>query len=169
MSSGDNPPVLADRGPSAAQDIAAGVLLAGVGVGAIVIGQSYGVGSLRQMQPGFFPVALGVILCCIGLVMLVGALPRPGARRGGEKLTFDLPDWRGGICIVAGVFAFLVVGTFGGLLPAAFACVFTSAMGDRTASWRRALVLAFCVALAGSLFFSYVLQIEMPLLAWGRA
>src|SRR5271168_1426613 len=45
-----------------AQDFAAGCLVAVLGVGAAWIGEGYGVGTLQQMQPGFFPVAVGAIL-----------------------------------------------------------------------------------------------------------
>ncbi|MEJ0045599.1 MAG: hypothetical protein WDN04_05275 [Rhodospirillales bacterium] len=49
-----------------------------------------------------------------------------------EKLA---PEWRGWICIVASVLAFVVLGKYGGLLPATFAIVFIAALGDRDNVW----------------------------------
>ncbi len=157
-------------GPSSwAHDLAAGCVLAGVGVGAIVVGQSYGIGTLQRMEPGFFPVALGVILIGIGLGLAVSALKLRARQGHATTPLFDVPDWRGWLFIVGGVLSFLVFSTYGGLLPGAFACVFISAMGDRTTTWSRALVLAGCVAVAGSIFFAYVLKVQMPLFTWGPA
>jgi hypothetical protein len=51
-----------------------------------------------------------------------------------------------------------------GFIPATFACVYVSALGDRTATWKSALVLAAVVTVFGVA----VLQIPMPLFRWER-
>ncbi len=159
---------MTDGEASWARDLAAGCVLAGVGLGAIAIGRSYGIGTLQRMEPGFFPVALGVILGCIGLGLSVGAMKLRARQRTARAALFDAPDWRGWLFIIGGVLSFLAFSTYGGLLPGAFSCVFVSAMGDRTTTWLRALVLATCVALVGSMFFAYVLKVQMPLFTWGN-
>lgn len=160
--------VVNDREASWAQDFAGGLVVAAVGLGAIAIGQSYGIGSLRKMEPGFFPVALGAFLALIGLGMAAFALQtraEQAARGERDTALFERPDGRGWFFIVLGVLAFLFVGEVGGLAPAAFLCVFLSALGDRTMSWRRALVFGLIVTVLGCILFSLLLGIQMPLVA----
>ena len=154
-----------DGHTSWAEDVAGGCVVVAVGFGAVLVGRTYGIGTLRRMEPGFFPVALGVFLCCLGLAMVVVALnrrPRETPAEGGA--TFRLPDMRGSLCIVLGVLAFLFAGQVAGLAPAAFSCVFLSALGDRTMTWRRALVFALVAAVLGTLLFSVILAVQMPII-----
>ena len=44
------------------RDYLGGVLMIALGLGAALEGSTYSIGSLSRMGPGFFPVALGVIL-----------------------------------------------------------------------------------------------------------
>ncbi|MEJ0072041.1 MAG: hypothetical protein WDO24_28685 [Pseudomonadota bacterium] len=60
---------------------------------------------------------------------------------------------------------FVVFGQHG-LAPGSFACVFVSALGDRTATWKSSLVLAVAVTTFGVILFCYVLQIPMPVFSW---
>jgi hypothetical protein len=59
-----------------------------------------------------------------------------------------------------------VFGKAGGMIPGTFACVFVSALGDRDATWRSALILAAVVTTFGVLLFHSVLGIPMPILHW---
>ena len=56
----------------------------------------------------------------------------------------------------------MMSGGYGGLIAGRFACVFVSALGDRTATWKSALVLAAIVTVFGVTLFSYLLQVPMP-------
>jgi hypothetical protein len=149
-----------------AQEFAAGCLVAVIGLGAAWIGEGYGVGTLQQMQPGFFPVAIGAILAAIGLTLAVGALRRRAREPGGETKILQGPDWRGWGFIVAGVLAFLGLGHHGGLAPASFACVFIASLGDRTTTWKQALALGVGIAVFGSIVFSIFLKVQMPIFGW---
>ena len=149
-----------------ARDFAAGCLVAVIGVGAAWIGEGYGVGTLRQMQPGFFPVAVGAILATIGLALAIGALKRRAREPGVETKILENPDWRGWGFIIAGVLAFLGLGHHGGLAPASFACVFIASLGDRTTTWKQALALAAAIAVTGSIVFSILLKVQMPIFGW---
>ena len=44
------------------KDYYGGGLMIVIGLGAVACGADYQIGSLRQMGPGFFPVAVGVLL-----------------------------------------------------------------------------------------------------------
>ena len=118
------------------RDLYGGGLIMLIGAGAVLEGRRYDIGSLQQMGPGFFPVSLGVILLCIGaLIAIVGTAAHAHDE---EKVTIEHPDWRGWGCILAGVLLFMVLAEFVGFIPAIFACVFVSAMGDRTMTLKQA-------------------------------
>ena len=137
-----------------------------VGLGAAWIGSGYGVGTLGRMRPGFFPTALGVLLIGIGLTLTVGSLRQRARAAPGSARVLENPDWRGWGFIIAGVAAFIGLGHHGGLAPASFACVFLSALGDRKTTLGQAFALAAFIAVVGSILFSVVLKVQMPIWTW---
>ena len=151
------------------KDHLGGALLVALGAAVVVAGIGYGTGTLRQMGSGFFPVVLGVLMALVGLALLATA------RRAAGGLADALPvaetahlagpvvQWRGWLCILAGVVAFAVLGAHGGLVPASFACVFIAALGDRANSWRAAATLAAALTALGVLVFHYGLHLMLPL------
>lgn len=146
------------------RDFLAGSLLILIGAATVLQGMSYQLGTLMQMGPGFMPVALGVILALIGMLIAISAIAE------GE---FAAPfiqrkaDWRGWSCVIAGPFLFILLGIYGGLAPATFACVFVSALGDRSTSVKKAAMLAAGTTVAGVLLFVYVLEVQFPIFRWG--
>ena len=109
------------------RDYYAGALMFALGIGAILEGRKYSMGTLSRMGPGYFPVSLGVILALVGAAIAI-------TNRFAEHDTEDKvlpPEWRGWICICLSIIAFVVLGKYGGLVPATFAIVFISALGDR--------------------------------------
>jgi Tripartite tricarboxylate transporter TctB family len=151
------------------RDYYGGALMCLIGLGAAVQGFNYSFGSLTSMGPGFFPTCLGVILILLG-VGIAGTAKRPalramarddGAREAGG------PQWRGWICILLSIVAFVVLGKWGGLLPASFAITFISAFGDRDNTWKSALILASIIAVVSAVIFWWLLQLQLPLFTWG--
>jgi len=145
------------------RDYYGGALMILIGVGAVSGGLRYRIGTLSNMGPGFFPAAVGALLALIGLAIALTAKPSPaeeGARRS--------PDWRGWGCIIGSILAFVVLGQYGGLVPATFAIVFISALGDRTNSVWQAFLLASAMVAMSIVVFWWALQLQLPLFAWGR-
>lgn len=147
------------------RDFFAGCLLILIGLGATVQGSFYKVGTLMRMGPGFMPVALGVILVLLGLLIAGTAVAASQGKV--ERILPEKPEWFGWMCIIAGPILFIALGKYGGLIPATFACVFVSALGDRTATLKSSLALASGTTLFGALLFGYLLQVPFPLLRWG--
>jgi hypothetical protein len=146
------------------KDYAGGTLMLLLGIGAMVQGRTYTIGSLSRMGPGFFPVALGAILALIGLAILISArLSKPPA-----DVKPLPPEWRGWGCIIFSIVAFAVLGKYGGLVPATFAIVFISALGERKNSVRSALILALAMVVVCVVVFWWGLQLQFPLFAWGQ-
>jgi hypothetical protein len=148
-----------------------GALLIAAGTAVVVAGVGYGLGSLRQMGSGFFPVVLGVLMALAGVALLVTAPSVHDAARAEPPpetahLAGPLVQWRGWGCILAGVLAFAVLGEHGGLVPASFVSVFIAALGDRANSWRAAAGLAALMTLLGVVVFHYGLHLLLPLFSW---
>jgi len=166
------------------RDYLAGALLLGAGAFAIFNARTYGVGSVRDMGPGFFPVAIGVMLAIIGAIIVLVALgsqviasrseadsPR---RRDTMEVTapavsfsVEKPEWRGWLCIIASLIVFILVANHGGLLPATFLSVLVAALGDRQNTLRAAVVLALGICVIAVVVFYWALSIQLPLFAWG--
>lgn len=148
------------------KDVLGGVLMALLGLFTALEGSSYHIGILARMGPGYFPVALGLILALLGLLIIVNADDAGAPDEDGHQDS-DAPQWRGWACIIAGVVAFIVLGKWGGLMPATFALVFISAMGDSEQTVPKALLLALGTTLVGAFIFANLLQLQFPLFRWG--
>ena len=141
------------------------LLMLVVGLGIVAEATTYRRGTLTQMGPGFVPLVLGILLVLVAVAIAFTAVvdeanDRTEAPRGRS-------GWRGWLCILGGVVAFVVLGKHGGLVPASFATVFVSALGDRGNSVRDAFLLAAGLTLAGVLIFGYALHLQLPLFTWG--
>jgi hypothetical protein len=146
------------------KDLWAGALMIVLGLGSIYAGFGYSVGSLSRMGPGFFPVAVGTVLLLCGLAIAIST-KAPDAH--GKTDLAPPPEWRAWGCIVIGIMAFVILGTYGGLLPATFAIVFISALGDKDNTWVSALVLAVAMCIVCTVVFWWALKLQFPLLSWG--
>ncbi len=89
------------------------------------------------------------------------------AQASGHGHGAGLPDLRGCACIILGVLAFLLLGKYGGLIPATFAIVFISALGDRSNTVKQAAILALAMCVIATVVFWWALQLQLPLFAWG--
>jgi putative tricarboxylic transport membrane protein len=147
------------------RDYYAGGLMSLIGIGVILEARHYNLGTLFHMGPGFFPIILGVTLTFIGILIAGSAVAAPAAEE--DILHLPNPQWRAWFCILAGPILFILLGTYAGLAPATFFCVFVSALGDKDSTVRGSFVLAVGVTIFGGLLFSYLLQVSMPLFRWG--
>jgi hypothetical protein len=157
----------ADSGIANIKDMTGGALLATGGGAVVIAARGYGIGTLTEMGAGYFPALIGVVLLAIGAFMLMqGALKHVRAKPSVivDLRVEDIGRLRGMVCIMAGLVSFIVLGAYGGLLPASFAVVFVSALGDRDNSWRSALLIALCMTAISVVVFWWALQLQMPLL-----
>lgn len=145
------------------RDYLGGVLMIALGLAAAWQGASYKIGTLSRMGPGFFPVALGVILALAGVAIAVTARFEQEVVEANSRSS----EWRAWICICASVVAFVVLGKFGGLVPATFAVVFVSALGDRQNRLVDAALLAVACVVVALVVFHWGLQLQFPLFQWG--
>jgi hypothetical protein len=147
------------------KDYYAGALITLIGIGAVLEARRYSLGTLFHMGPGFFPIILGVTMTLIGILIALAAASTPAAE--GDLLHLPNPQWRAWACILAGPVLFIILGNYGGLIPATFACVFVSALGDKDSTLKNSFILAAGITFFGVLLFSYILQVSMPMWRWG--
>jgi hypothetical protein len=143
------------------RDHLGGVLTTLLGAGVIWRASIYQIGDLQNFGPGLFPAGLGVVLIALGLAILLRArlVTRAAAPR-------RRPEWRGWLCIIAGMASFVVIGQCAGLLPATFCLVFISALGDRDNSVWSALLLACAMVAICVIVFWWGLKVQFPLFRW---
>lgn len=144
------------------KDYYGGGLMILIGLAAMYGGSRHPIGTLARMGPGFFPTAVGALLAVVGLLIALSASPEAGG--GASHPAFDLRAWGG---LVGGVVAFIVFGEYGGLIPATFAIVFVSSLGDRNNTPRQAFWLALGMVVIAVVVFWWALQLQFSLFRWG--
>lgn len=118
-------------------------------IGSLALTQVHSIGTLMHMGPGFFPMTLGVLLVFLGVLFAINGVASSPDQS--DQVESRKNEWWGWTCIIAGPILFMILGEYGGMAPATFACVFVSALGDRTATWKGSLILALAVTVFGVL------------------
>lgn len=122
----------------------------------------YGLGTLTDMQPGFFPFFLGLALAATGLAEALSAW-RARARAGHVAPALNA---RAVVFILAGLLMFGVLIGPGGLMPAIFVSTLLAMMADRPLRWRRMLIYAAAVSALAWAVFILGLGMPVPLFWW---
>src|SRR5690606_16144409 len=102
-------------------ELVGGLLAIALGAFAIWEAGAYPIGELSQMGPGYFPVALGVVMIGLG-----AALISEGTRA--DAAPTENPVWRSLVFVLAGIGAFALLLERAGLVPAAAALVVLSSL-----------------------------------------
>lgn len=140
-------------------------------LGLIAVYQSfdYNIGSAARMGPGYFPLMLGILLLLLAVLVFIS--PEAAEEEAAATQEVDSQPWgqkaRPWLAIVASMLLFIVIGKWGGLVPATFAMILVAALGDRKNSVRSAFFLALGVTAAAVAIFHYGLQLQFPLFTWG--
>lgn len=161
--------LILERFRSISRKTFSGLLFLAIGLVLSFVASSYPVGTLTRMGPGFFPLCLSVLLAFLALIILFSPkakLMEETEQPDPQIQTTPLLRWRGISCIILGLLAFIFLGEYLGLVPAAFFLVFISALGDRDQSIKSALLLALGTTVIGVLLFSWVLQLQLPMFKW---
>lgn len=103
------------------KDFWAGVLFVALGIGAIVVGSRYNLGTAARMGPGYFPRILGILLIVLGAVIAMRGVRIPGPPVPAWK-------WRPTIVVLGSVVLFgLIVAKVGVALSTIILIVASSA------------------------------------------
>ena len=138
-------------------DIVGGLALTILGIAAALYAQRYEFGELNRMGPGYFPVALGIILAVLGLLIAIPAFFKEG--------TPIHVDWMP-LTMVLGsllIFAFAVK-SLGLIVATVLSVLCSSLVSDFT--WRSRLIVAFAIAALTYAVFLLGLAIVLPAWPW---
>ncbi|WP_313070391.1 tripartite tricarboxylate transporter TctB family protein [Melaminivora sp.] len=142
-----------------------------LGISAIVASLQYEIGTLNEMGPGYYPLLLGVALFAIGLFLLPGSgetlesVVREAAQDAPAVPTTRRKN--APLYIIAGLASFILLGKYGGLVPATFALVAFSALADTKNTPKNIFLLAAATSVACGLIFNLMIDIQFPLFRWG--
>ncbi|MCC5982933.1 MAG: tripartite tricarboxylate transporter TctB family protein [Rhodobacteraceae bacterium] len=141
------------------RDMVAGVLLLLLGLAAAwYASENYRIGTVTRMGAGMVPLALGIMLAGLGLVVMVSGWFRKGIMPEVRVLT--------PICIFGSIAVFgLMIQPFG-LLPAVLASTTVASLAEKEFRPLRILLsgLVLCAAAWG--IFVFGIGLSIPLLSW---
>lgn len=139
-----------------------------VGLVAAALSFRYGLGRMDDVGPGFFPLVLSVILVLLGVGLFLAERRAPQAAPEARPAVTDrASSGRAKLLILAAVVVFIVVGQYGGLVPATFLTLAIAARADRRNTLRQSLLLAAVVTALAVAVFHYGLGLQFGLFVWG--
>ena len=142
----------------ALKDIIAGAIFIMLGVGFATGSLAYEIGSPLSMGPGFVPLALGVILVGLGILVIAKGFI------AGEGESIGEVDWRAVVLITAALLFFGITIRGLGVIGALFGSSLIGALARSATSIREALVFAAALTVLSVVIFIFALQLRLPLL-----
>ena len=140
------------------QDIVGGLAVTALGIFAAIYAQKYEFGDLNRMGPGYFPVALGVVLALLGLLIAIPAFMRQGDPIEVRWKTFAL--------VLGSIVAFALTLKVLGLIFATALAVMISSLADNETRWKGRILLAIGVAAVTYVVFGFALGMVLPAWPW---
>ncbi|MBL8705694.1 MAG: tripartite tricarboxylate transporter TctB family protein [Rhodospirillales bacterium] len=138
-----------------ARDVLAGLLFMAFGAVALVMAQSYAIGTAARMGPGYFPRLLGFLLLGLGALQLVLGL------RSRVAAPLDL-HWRPLAILLLSVSLFIVLTPLAGLVASGLVLVLVSSIASREFRWKEALIAGLVLGAAAAALFVRGLGVPLP-------
>jgi hypothetical protein len=138
------------------KDFWSGVLFVAIGIGTIVIGSKYTLGTAARMGPGYFPRILGILLIGLGAILALRATRTVGG-------PFPRFHWRPLLIVLGSVVMFgAIVRTVGVALSTVLLIVVASA-ASREFRPRESLLVGVVLAALAVGVFVIGLQLQLPI------
>lgn len=138
------------------KDFLAGLLFLILGGFAVAVASNYPMGSTMRMGPGYFPTALGVILCLFGAYLVVRGIRTGGKMESGWA-------WRPLAFITLSIVLFGFLLDRAGMVPALVAMFFVAAAAGREFRFKEVLLLTVVMGAFAAAVFLYGLKLPYPL------
>lgn len=141
-----------------------------IGVATALGSLKYSMGTLARMGPGYFPLLLGILLALVGILLAITPESPDEISAHAQRKPFKamvrqrLRPWS---ATITSIVAFILVGKYGGLVPATFTLIFLAALGDPKNSIKASVWLAIGVVTFAVIAFHYGLRMQFPLFTWG--
>jgi hypothetical protein len=142
-----------------AKNVTAGVLTMGLGAAFAIPAVGYSIGTLAQMGPGFFPLAVGTLMIGLGLFILLTGLQQSGS--------IPLPEWRSLALISGSVLFFALAIPSLGMVPTVLVTCFIACWADSARSLKSMILIGTSVSVLCWLVFIVALGVTIP--AFGEA
>ena len=151
------------------QDLAGGLFMVVLAMGAYIFSWDLPLGTLRQLGPGMLPKAFAVICGALGIMLAFASL-----RYNGESLSGW--SWKGiffalgGACLFALTIRGFELGPIQipalGLLVSGPLLIFFSGLAADDRKFKELLIFAIAMSAACILLFKYALSLPIPLAPW---
>lgn len=141
------------------RDFYAGLLFVAFGVAALVIVQSYAIGTAARMGPGYFPRLLGILLVGGGIAQTLLGL------RTKSETAIDW-HWQPLLRLLIGVTLFIVMTPWLGLIVATLVMSVVAMSASRDFRWQEALLVGVVLGGGAAGLFVYGLAIPLPVWPW---
>jgi len=127
-------------------DVLSGLMFAGMGTLALILGRDLNMGTAARMGPGYVPWLLSWTLIVLGAAMAGRGLLRGGAR-------VDFGHWRPVILVTVAALSFGLLLEAAGLLPALVVLVVLAALGGaESRRWETVGLTVFLAVLSIGIF-----------------
>jgi len=136
-----------------------GMVLALTSCVVIVIGRQYSIGNLTAMGPGFLPVALGVLLLVLAVLVLVGE------QRSQVQFKAPLVPLLPLLLASTSLLSWALLVEYAGFVPAAIAQLTLASLATRHQYWRGVVISILVISALSYLLF--VGMLGLPIRAFG--
>jgi hypothetical protein len=138
------------------KDFFAGLLFIAFGIGAIVIGSNYTLGTAARMGPGYFPRILGLLLITLGAILALRALRLKGTPVPAFK-------WRPTLVVLGSVVLFGLVVQQVGLLLSTVGLIIGASAASHEFRWKEAIASGVFFAVLAIGVFVLGLKLQLPI------
>ena len=141
----------------ALKDILAGSVFIAFGLAFAIGALDYDIGSPLRMGPGYIPLALGLLLVGLGVLVVI-----KGFIAGSDEPLGEVP-WRALVLITAALIFFGVTVRGLGVVGALFGASLLASLAREKTSPLGAVVIAAGLTAASVVIFVFALQLRLPL------
>ncbi len=141
----------------ALKDILAGGIFIAFGLAFAIGSLAYKIGSPLNMGPGYVPLALGMLLAGLGVLIVVKGFI------AGEGEPIGDVDWRAVILVTASLLFFGITVRGLGVVGALFGTALLAALARSRTTVRDAVITAVALTALSVVIFIIALQLRLPL------
>ncbi len=138
------------------KDFWAGILFIAIGIGAIVVGSNYNLGTAARMGPGYFPRILGIMLIVLGAIVALG-----GVRMNGPAI--PAWKWRPTVVVLGSVFLFGQVVAHVGMAISTVVLIVMASAASREFRPKEAIIAGLFLSAPAVGVFVIGLSLQLPI------
>jgi hypothetical protein len=138
------------------KDFYSGLIFIAFGIGAVIIGSNYALGTAARMGPGYFPRILGIMLILLGAALSLRAVRIQGAPLPGWK-------WRPTLIVLGSVVLFGLIVNKAGLVLSTIILIMLASAASTEFRPKEALISGVLLAALAVGVFVIGLKLQLPI------